>query len=69
MKRIDLTYSGELTCLKNILDKEKLVVNYTVEGKTGKTTTTSILINEGLDDFLMITFDFQELKKLVEGKQ
>lgn len=66
MQKIDLTYSGKLTALINVLEKKELDVNYTIDGKTGEPTTTSILIKNGLD-FLMITFDYQELKKLVEG--
>lgn len=65
--KIDLTYSGKLSTLINVIEKKKLDVNYTVDGKSGKTTTTSILIKDGKNDFLMITFDYQELKKLVEG--
>lgn len=65
---IGLTYSGELPTLINILDRKKLLVNYTIDGKTGEPTTTSILINESPEDYLMITFDYQELKKIVEGK-
>ena len=64
--KIDLTYSGKLTTLINVMEKKKLDVNYTIDGKTGKPTTTSILINEDEDNFLMITFDYQELKELVE---
>lgn len=64
--KIDLTYSGKLTTLINVVEKKKLDVNYTVDGKTGKTTTTSILIKDSEKDFLMITFDYQELKKIVE---
>ena len=68
MKEIDLTYSGKLRTLINVVeDDKKLDVNYTIEGKTGKPTTTSILINDSKDNFLMITFNYQELKKLVEG--
>lgn len=66
-KDIDLTYYGKLRTLKN-LKPQIMDVDYTVEGKTGKTTTTSILINGDNKDFLMITFNFQELKELVEGK-
>lgn len=65
--KIDLTYGGKLTTLINVMEKKKLDVNYTIDGKTGKTTTTSILINGDKDNFLMITFDYQELKELVEG--
>lgn len=68
MKEIDLTYSGKLRTLINVVEADKkLDVNYTIEGKTGKPTTTSILINDSKDNFLMITFNYQELKKLVEG--
>lgn len=64
MNKIDLTYSGNLRTLINVMEDKKLNVNYTIDGKTGKPTTTSILIKDG-KDFLMITFDYQELKKLV----
>jgi len=63
--KIDLTYHGKLNTLINVLENKKLDVNYTIDGKTGKPTTTSILIKEDKKDFLMITFDYQELKKLV----
>ena len=62
--RIDLTYSGKLRTSINVIEDKKLDVNYTIDGKTGKPTTTSILIKDG-EDFLMITFDYQELKKIV----
>ena len=65
MAKIDLTYHGKLNTLINVLEKKKLDVNYTIDGKTGKTTTTSILIKDDKKDFLMITFDYQELKKIV----
>ena len=67
MKKIDLTYSGKLTTLINVLEKKKLDVRYTIDRKTGETTTTSILIKDGAKDYLMITFDYQELKKIVES--
>lgn len=68
--KVDLTFSGKLTTLINILNKQKLDVLYTIDGKTGKPTTTSIKIYEGenASEMLMITFDFQELKKIVEGE-
>lgn len=66
MNKIDLTYSGKLRTLINVLEDKKLDVNYTIDGKTGKPTTTSILIKDSKEDFLMITFDYQELKKLIE---
>lgn len=64
--KIDLTYSGKLTTLINVVEKKNLDVNYTIDGETGKTTTTSILIKDKEKEFLMITFDYQELKKIVE---
>ncbi len=67
MQKIDLTYSGKLKTLINVLTKKELDVNYTIDGKTGKPTTTSILIDDDKEHFLMITFDYQELKKIVEG--
>lgn len=67
MGKVDLTYSGKLRTLINVLEDKKLDVNYTIDGKSGKPTTISILIRDGKEDFLMITFDYQELKKLVES--
>lgn len=64
MEKIDLTYGGKLRTLINVVEEKELFVNYTIDGKTRKPTTTSILIKDG-KDFLMITFDYQELKKLV----
>lgn len=69
MNKIDLTYSGKLRTLINVLEDKKLDVNYTIDGKSGKPTTTSILIKDGKEDFLMITFDYQELKKIVENRK
>lgn len=66
MNKIDLTYSGKLTTLINVLEKKKLDLNYTIDGRSGLPTTTSILIKDDNKDFLMITFDYQELKKIVE---
>ena len=68
MNKTDLTYSGKLNTSINILEDKKLDVNYTIDGDTGKVTTTSILIKDSKDDFLMITFDYQELKKMVGDK-
>lgn len=65
MDNVDLTYGGKLKTSINVLDEKSLLVNYTIDGKTGKVTTTSILINDNKKDFLMITFDYQDLKKLV----
>lgn len=68
MNKIDITYNGKLETSINVVQDKKLDVNYTIDGKTGKVTTTSILINDDKNDFLMITFDYQELKKLVGDK-
>lgn len=68
MNKTDLTYSGKLNTSINILEDKKLDVNYAIDGDTGKITTTSILIKDNKDDFLMITFDYQELKKMVGDK-
>ena len=68
MNKIDITYNGKLETSINVVQDKKLDVNYTIDGKTGKVTTTSILINYDKNDFLMITFDYQELKKLVGDK-
>ena len=68
MNKIDITYSGKLEASINVVQDKKLDVNYTIDGKTGKVTTTSILINDDKNHFLMITFDYQELKKLVGDK-
>ena len=67
MEKIDLTYSSKLRTSINVLEDKKLDVNYTIDGKTGKPTTTSILIKDG-KDFFMITFDYQELKRIVGDK-
>ena len=68
MNKIDITYNGKLETLINVVQNKNLDVNYTIDGKTGKVTTTSILINDDKNDFLMITFDYQELKKLLGDK-
>lgn len=65
--KVDLSYSGKLRTLINVLEDKKLDVIYTIDGKSGKPTTTSILIKDGKEDSLMITFDYQELKKIVES--
>ena len=65
--KLDLTYSGNLRTLINVIQEKRLDVNYTIEGKTNLPTTTSILINDSKENFLMITFNFQELKRIVEG--
>ena len=67
MNKIDLTYDGKLRTLINVEKYKNLDVRYTIDGKSGKPTTTSILIKDGKEDFLMITFDYQDLKKIVEG--
>lgn len=67
MERVDLTYSGVLKARKNVFEKENILVDYTVEGDTGKVTTTSFLLKE--DPLLMITFNYQDLKKMIEGEE
>lgn len=64
MNKIDITCQGKLYTLINVVNKKKLDILFTIDGKTGKTTTTSIKIN----DNLMITFNYQDLKKMVENK-
>lgn len=67
MDKIDLTYGGKIKGLINAIYNKTFEVNYTVDGETGKTTTTSILIDsDDKGNLLMITFDYQELKKIVE---
>ena len=64
-----LTFHGEVKAIYNDLDKEimfkpvKMWVDYSIE-KDGKTTTVSLSPNRGIT---MITFNYQELKMLVEG--
>lgn len=69
MDKIDLTYSGKVDTLVNILKEKKMDVNYTIDGETGKATTMSFLIDDSEDNFLMITFDYQELRRLVEQNE
>ena len=64
--KVDLTYGGKIKGLINVINDVKFNVNYTIDGKTGKPTTTSILIFEDKENMLMITFNYQDLKKLVE---
>lgn len=63
--KVDFTYGGKLKGLLNVINKTTFDVCYTIDGKTGKTTTVSVLINPKTME--MITFDFQDLKKIVEG--
>lgn len=65
MNKVDLTYSGKLKGLINVLNMKNFDVDYTIDGETGEITTTSILINGSDKEFLMITFNYQDLKKLV----
>ena len=69
MNRVDITYDGEIKGMINVIDKKTFQVNYTIEGDTQKPSTTSILIKEDKKDFLMITFNYQDLKKLIEGDE
>ena len=61
---IDLTYSGELKIFTSGLNTKTIDVLYTIEGNTGKPTTTSLI----LDYECMVTFDYQQLKSVVERK-
>ena len=65
MNKVDLIYSGKLKGLVNALTVKNFDVDYTIDGETGETTTTSILINGNNKNFLMITFNYQDLKRLV----
>lgn len=67
MQKIDLTYSDKMKVLINATFPKKLDVNYTIDGNTGETTTTSILISDDNEHFLMITFNYQDLKNIVES--
>lgn len=60
-KTVDLTYSSELKIVLFGITPKTIDILYTIEGKTEKPTTTSFI----LDDETMITFDFQQLKKLL----
>lgn len=64
MNKLDMTYAGKLNSKINVIVEKKLDLLFTIEGSTGNPTTTSIKINNNL----MITFDYQELKKIVEGE-
>lgn len=70
MNRIDLTYSGEIQGMLNAIENKKLLVDYTIESDTGKATTTSILLTNEFDaPIFMVTFNYQELKELIEGNK
>ena len=69
MSKVDVTYGGELNASINVIENKKMLINYTIDGESGKPTTTSILVREGNEDFLMITFDYQELKEIVENEK
>ena len=65
-----LTFDGEIRAIYNSFKDDKIFVpvnlwvKYSVE-KNGETTTVSLSPNKGE---VMITFNYQDLKKLVEGK-
>lgn len=68
-RKLDLTYGGKIKGLINAIYSKNFDVNYTIESDTGETTTTSILIDsDDKGNLLMITFNYQDLKKLVEEK-
>lgn len=68
MEKIDLTYDSKLQAFvtggENTLENKNLDINFTIDSLTKKVTTTSILIEE--DPLFMITFDYQDLKAIVE---
>lgn len=66
MNKLSITYAGKLNTAINAVYEKKLDVNFSIDAETGKTTTTSILINSNKKNFFMITFDYQELKRIVE---
>lgn len=66
-KYVDITYGGKLKGSINVIEDKTFDILYTIKGKTGEITTTSILIQE--NPMLMITFNYQELKKLVGDKE
>lgn len=67
MNKIGLTYSGKIKGMINAIYPKNFDVNYTIEIDTDKTTTTSILIDsDDKGNLLMITFNYQDLKKIVE---
>ena len=63
MNKIDLTYGGKLDTLINVVKKSKIDILYTIDGATGKPTTASLKTNGAM----MITFNYQDLKKIIEG--
>ena len=65
MENADVTYGGKLKVLFNGINQDVLDVNYTIEGKTGKVTTTSLLLVADPEIMVMVTFNYQELKKIV----
>lgn len=72
MDKIDLTFGGKIRGfvsdeLGNCLESKTIYVDYTIEGDSGKPTTTSLLLRE--EPLVMVTFDYQALKQLVEGKE
>lgn len=62
---IDLTYDGKLKIQVNILEEKEVDVLYTICGDTGDTTTTSFKLND--EPLLMITFNYQDLKNIVDN--
>ena len=68
--KIDLTYGGKINAYitggKKMLETKKVDVDFTIDGELGIPTTTSIMIEE--EPLFMITFDYLELKDLLEGR-
>ena len=67
MNEIDLTYGGKLKGLINVIEDKTFDILYTIKGKTGEITTTSILIQE--NPMIMITFNYQDLKKILGDEE
>jgi len=63
MEKTDLTFSGELKGTHNVIEEKTFDVLYTIDGETGKVTTTSILLYS--ETMKMITFNYQDLKEIV----
>ena len=67
MNEIDLTYGGKLKGLIKVIEDKTFDILYTIKGKTGEITTTSILIQE--NPMIMITFNYQDLKKILGDEE
>lgn len=64
MNDVDLTFDGVLNGMLSLEDKAFKVL-YTIDHKTNEPTTVSILVDK--EKMLMVTFNYQDLKKIVEN--